>query len=67
MGTVRSPRVSTQRVREGCTNPKDLLEFCRLGKLDEVLGPVALGDNWMCVLAGLRRWLRARARAGHRE
>jgi hypothetical protein len=49
-------------------NPKHSLKFCRLCELNEVLGPVALSDNWMRALAGLRRWLSgARARAGHRE
>lgn len=45
----------------------DLLEFRRLCELNEVLGPVALGDEWLGALAGLRRCLRAPARAGHRE
>lgn len=46
---------------------QNLLEFCRLGELNEVLGPIALGDEWLRDLAGLRRCLRACARAGHRK
>lgn len=46
---------------------QDLLEFCRLGKLNEILGPVALGDERLRALTGLRRCLRARACTGHRK
>jgi hypothetical protein len=67
-GVVRSQFVKT---RKGATQGLgNLLEFCRLGELNEVLGPVALGDEWLRggALAGLRRCLlRARARARHRK
>jgi hypothetical protein len=45
----------------------DLLEFCCLCELNEVLGPVTLGDERLRALAGLRRCLRARACTGHRK
>jgi len=35
--------------------------------LNEALGPVTLGDEWLRALTGLRRCLRAPARAGHRN
>jgi hypothetical protein len=45
----------------------NLLEFCCLCELNEILRPVALGDERLCALAGLRRCLRARACTGHRK
>lgn len=49
---------------------KTLLEFCCFCELNEVLGPVTLGDEWLVdstTLAGLRRCLRAGACTCHRE
>ncbi len=46
---------------------KTLLEFCCFCELNEVLGPVTLGDEWLGTnaLAGLRRCLRASACTCH--
>jgi hypothetical protein len=69
-GVVRSQFVKDEKRRHAGTWLGNLLEFCRLGELNEVLGPVALGDEWLRgggALAGLRRCLRARARARHRK
>jgi hypothetical protein len=46
------------------TRGQNLLEFGRLGELNEVLGPITLGDEWS---TGLGRCLRACARTGHRK
>jgi hypothetical protein len=66
-GVVRSQFVKDEEKAHAGTG--DLLEFRRLGELNEVLGPVALGNEWLRgdALAGLRRCLRARARARHRK
>jgi hypothetical protein len=46
---------------------KTLLEFCCFCKLNEVLGPVTLSEEWLggTTLAGLRRCLRASACTCH--
>ena len=49
------------------TRAQNLLEFCRFGELNEVLGPITLGDEWLRAFAGLGRCLRACARTGHRK
>ena len=49
------------------TRAQNLLEFSRFGELNEVLGPITLGDEWLRAFAGLGRCLRACARTCHRK
>lgn len=66
VGGDTAPQLSTTYPSQRKVSP-NLLEFRCLGELNEVFGPVTLGDERLRALASLQLCVRARARTGHRR